>query len=350
MAKSDIDISGFLLYNKSMIKFENPIGELTKRIQNHIDNGGSIYQPKRQLPYYDYLSNLKTKFSKRDGVKYETADIYKMCGFDFDPEFAAYLEIVADLRDLADGNNYVDKEINFKQAKSETYGKLCTLATKHGSCLYDFLVLTTGYRLKEANINVDYEKALIEKLKQAYPDKNLAGIRRDNSDLYEMIRHLRRYKYPSLTIAEVVNLLGFQNSKSAHGGHLISDEAANLKKLQALYPSKNIDASLYLDKDFYYTLIRISISKGMSLVQYLNQNGYTYLQGNLVARLAQMKVDEKTRYDYLIGKKREFYISHPIEKLTDKEKYYLNLELVDHVAKIDNISSFIKPQTNLTQI
>ena len=333
-----------------MKKFDNPIEELTKRIQNHIENGGSIYQPKRQLPYYEYLSSLKTRFSKRDGVKYETADIYKMCGFDFDPEFAAYLEIVADLRDLADENNYVDKTNNFKQVKSETYGKLCTLATKHGSCLYDFLVLTTGYRLKESNINIDYEKALIEQLKQAYPDRNLTGIRRGNSDLYEMIRHLRRYKYPTLSIAEVINLLGFENSKSVNSRHSAPDEEAYLKKLQELYPSKNIDESLYTDKEFYYTLIKISISKGLSLVQYLNQNGFTYLQGNLVARLAQMKVDEKARYIYLIGKKREFYMSHPIEKLTDKEKYYLNLKLVDEVAKIDNVSGFIKEQTSLTQL
>ena len=35
-----------------MKKIDNPIEELTKRIQTHINNGGSIYQPKRELPYY----------------------------------------------------------------------------------------------------------------------------------------------------------------------------------------------------------------------------------------------------------------------------------------------------------
>lgn len=327
-----------------MKKIDNPIEELTKRIQTHINNGGSIYQPKRELPYYDYLAHVKEQFSKRDGMKYETADIYKICGFDFDPDYASFLDIVANLRALADCNNYVDKTTNFKQAKSESYGKLCTLATKHNTCLYDFLVLTTGYRLKESNIDIDYEKALVERLSNAYPDRNLVGIRRNNTELYEMIRHLRRYKYPTLSMAEVVNLLGFENSKAVNSSHSTIDEKANLKKLNKLFPSKIIDGSLYTDKDFYYTLIKISISKNMSLVEYLNKNGFTYLQGNLVARLAQMKVNEHSRFNFLTSKKKEFYKNYPIEKLTDKEIYYLNLKLVDQLAKVDNVEEFIKAQ------
>ncbi len=328
-----------------MKKIENPIEELTNRINAHIENGGSIYQPKRQLPYYDYLRNVKAQLSKRDGIEYEIADIYKFCGFDFDPEYASFLDIIADLQGLADSKNYVDRTTNFKQAKSETYGKLCTLATKHNTCLYDFLVLTTGYRLKEANIDIDYEKALIERLLKAYPDRDLTGIRRNNTELYEMIRHLKRYKYPTLSMAEVINLLGFENNRATKNAHSTPNEEVNLKKLEELYPSKNIDGTLYADKDFYYTLLKISISKGLSLVEYLNQNGYTYLQGNFVARLAQMKVDENARFEFLTNKKKEFYKNHPIEKLTDKELYYLNLQLVDALANVDNVEEFIKTQS-----
>ena len=327
-----------------MKKIENPIEELTNRIKTHIENGGNIYQPKRQLPYYDYLQHVKEKFSKRDGVVYSSADIYKMCGFDFDPDYAIFLDIIADLQDLADNKNYVDKTTNFKQTKSETYSKLCNLATKHNTCLYDFLVLTTGYRLKEANINIDYEKALVERLLKAYPDRELTGIRRNNTELYEMLRHLRRYKYPTLSMIEVINLLGFDNYKSTKNTQFAPNEAVYLKKLEGLYPSKRIDSTLYVDKDLYYTLIKISISKGLSLVEYLNQNGYTYLQGNLVVRLAQMKVDEHARYEFLTNKKKEFYKNYPIEKLTDKELYYLNLKLVDTIAKVDNVEEFIKTQ------
>lgn len=325
-----------------MKKFDNPIEELTNRINQHLQNGGNIYQPKRQLPYYDYLSNVKTRFSKRDKTKYETADIYKMCGFDFDPEYATFLEIMADLQDLADENNYVDKNTNFKHVKSETYGKLCTLATKHNSCLYDFLVLTTGYRLKESHIDLDYEKALIERLTKAYPNKDLAGIRRNNTDLYEMIRHLKKYKYPELTIDEVVNLLGFENSRTIEGTSSAIDENFYLEKLNQMFPTKVIDQSLHASQDVYYKFIKLSLSKKQSLVEYLNQHGYTYLQGNLVARCAQMKVDENARYKFLANKKMEFYKNHSTENLTYKDLYYLNLQLVDQIAKVDNVEEFIK--------
>ena len=80
------------------------------------------------------------------------------------------------------------------------------------------------------------------------------------------------------------------------------------------------------------------------LAEYLNKNGFTYLQGNLVARLAQMKVNEHARFNFLTSKKKEFYKNYPIEKLTDKEIYYLNLKLVDQLAKVDNVEEFIKAQ------
>lgn len=334
-----------------MKKIENPIEELTKRINNHISNGGNIYQPKRQLPYYDYMHMLKQKFSKRDGVKYEMQDIYKMCGFDFDPDYAAYLEIVADLQNLSDENNYVDKTVSFKATKPETYGRLCTLATKHHSCLYDFLVITTGYRLRDANINIDYENALIERLHAAYPTGDITGIRRDNTELYEMLRHLKRYRYPALSMIEIIDILGFTNSRMQKQTTLLqfSPEQA-LAELEQLYPNKNIDSSLFAQKGLYYKILKLSIISNLSMVEYLNSLGYTYLQGNLVPRLAQMKVDENKRFEFLTQQKAKFYNEHRAETLTDKERFYLNLELVDKIAKIDNLESFIKSNPTTTEI
>lgn len=333
-----------------MKKIDNPIEELTKRINNHINAGGNIYQPKRQLPYYDYLQHVKEKFSKRDGVVYSSADIYKMCGFEFDPDYQTHLEIVSDLQNLSDENNYVDKKTSFKASKPESYGKLTTLATKHHSCLYDFLVITTGYRLKEANINLDYENALVERLHIAYPNGDITGIRRDNTDLYEMLRHLKRYRYPALSMIEVIDILGFTNSYMKKQGYKQIDEAKIVEELAQLYPNKNIDSSLVDQKGLYYSLLKISIIHNMSLVDYLNKLGYTYLQGNLVPRLAQMKVNEHRRFEFLTNLKTKFYDEHKAETLTDREKYYLNLKLVDKVAKLDNLEEFIKTPSTTTQI
>ena len=332
-----------------MKKIENPIEELTKRINNHIAKGGNIYQPKRQLSYYDYLMHVKDKFSLRDGIDYNAADIYKMCGFDFDPEFAEYLEILTDLQDLSDENNYVDKKSSFKTLKSSSYSKLCTLATKHQSCLYDFLVLTTGYRLKEANINLDYENALVERLHAAYPYGDITGIKRNNANLYGMLRHLKRYRYPTLSMIELIDILGFTNSKMKKQNLVMIDEAAILNKLAMKYPTKHINSSLFAQKDLYYKMLKLSIINNLSLVEYLNSLGYTYLQGNLVARLAQMKVNENKRFEFLTKKKAEFYSKHHVENLTDKERYYLNLKLVDEVAKVDNLVEFIKESSNINE-
>lgn len=273
-----------------------------------------------------------------------------MCGFDFDPEYAIHLKIVADLQDLSDNNNYVDKNTNFKASKTSTYGKLCTLAIKHNSCLYDFLVITTGYRLKDANINVDYEKALVERLKKAYPHRDITGIRRDNTDLYEMLRHLKRYRYPSLSMLEIIDILGFTNDKMKKDSYFEINEEKTIESLAKVYPNKNIDSSLFAKKELYYRLLKLSIIKNLSLLEYLNSLGYTYLQGNLVARLAQMKVDENARYAFLMEKKKEFYLKYQASKLTDKERYYLDLQLVDEISQIDNVNEFIKSQKTETDL
>lgn len=325
-----------------MKKIDDPIKELTNRIQAHILKGGSIYDPRRQLKYYEYLRNVKARLSKMDGIEYTNADIYQFCGFDYDPYYAIYLEMLSDLSELSDKDKYVDKKFSFKTTKPETYGKLCTLATAHNSCLYDTIVILTGYRLKDANINMDYEQALIERLLIAYPDRNIAGIRRNNTNLYEMIRHLKEYKYPTMSMAETIGILGFTNSRMKNETEINISKTELLSTLNRLYPSKVIDRSLFQQKDFYYKLIKLSILENLSLVEYLNKLGFSYTQGNMVARLAQMKVDESKRYNFLIKKKKEFYSKLDTSSLTDKDEYYLNLQLLDEIAKIDNVQSFVK--------
>lgn len=325
-----------------MKKIEKPIEELTSRIQNYLNKCGSIYDPKRRLSYYNYLANVKHRLSEEDGIEYSTADIYKKCGFDFDPDYAENIKLVSDLNDLSDEHNYIDKKVNFKISKTKTYARLCTLAIKHNVCLYDYLVIVTGYRLKEANINLDYEQALIERLKQAYPTMDLTGIRHTNVELYEMLRHLRRYRYPTLSMSELIDILGFENSKmSVHLPKQI-DEEKTLNNLGSIYPNKKIDSSLPTNKDLYYKLIKLSCKYNMDMPTYLNSKGFKYSQGLLVERLAQMKVEEHARYEFLMKKKKEFYNEHNASKMTDKERFHLNLQLIDEIAKVDNVEEFIK--------
>lgn len=323
-----------------MKKIENPIEELKNRILKHIANGGNIYQPKRQLPYYDYLKHVKDKFSKRDSKEYTTADIYKLCGYDFNPEYNDFLLVVADLQDISDSNNYVDRLFNFKKSRPEAYSKLCYLATNHGSCLYDCMVLMTGYRLKDANINLDYEIALKERLKLAYPNRNISGIRRQYPNLYYMLEHLRDYKYPKLKMYDIYDMLGFYIDKMPETYQSNINEQELVNELEILYPDKVI--TKINNPSLYSKIIKISLLKNLSIEDCLNKLGFKYSQGLMIERLAQMKVNEKARYNFLMEQKKEFYKDKNLETLTDKEKYYLNLQLVEHVAKLDNVKEFIK--------
>ncbi len=332
-----------------MLKIENPIEELTKRINDHLSKGGSIYDEKRKQPYYDYLIHVKKQLSKKDGIEYSKEDIYKLCGFEYDFNYDNFLNLKNIIINSADDGKYIDKTSTFKKKCYQNYNDISHLATKYNACIYDFIVIMTGFRLSEANIYVDYEKALKKMLLKAYPLKDLLGIRRNNPELYEMIRHLKKYRYPELKTEEVVDILGFTNSKKAPVTKTkIIDKKLVIKELKAKFPDLKIQKNIISNTKIYYEIVKLSILEKKSIVDWLTENGFTYIQGNLVERLHQMKVNEKSRYNYLIKKQKEFYKTRGIDikHISEKDKFYLDLKCLEEIVNLENSDEYIDYEIN----
>ena len=61
---------------------EAKIKKLKLKIEEHIKNGGSIYDSKKDIPYYSYMTDLIKK-DKLIGVSSSVESIYNECGFDY---------------------------------------------------------------------------------------------------------------------------------------------------------------------------------------------------------------------------------------------------------------------------
>ena len=88
-------------------KFGDKIDKLRTRMIDYVANGGSIYDPKRQRPYYDYLDYLHHEIEKFDET-FTKVDLHRICGFDFDTNYNDYVICGRMLRENADENNCVD--------------------------------------------------------------------------------------------------------------------------------------------------------------------------------------------------------------------------------------------------
>ena len=88
---------------------EKIIEKLKENIEAHINNGGSIYTPRRRNPYYNMMRYYVLKFRETDYPDMTMEDMYKLCGYTYDKEYAKYLDLLDGLNSFADENNFVDK-------------------------------------------------------------------------------------------------------------------------------------------------------------------------------------------------------------------------------------------------
>lgn len=61
---------------------EDKIRKLKEKIENHLNNGGSLYDSKKDIPYYSYIVN----FIKKDrliGIDSSVESLYRECGYNY---------------------------------------------------------------------------------------------------------------------------------------------------------------------------------------------------------------------------------------------------------------------------
>lgn len=287
-------------------EFGDKINKLKVRMAQHIADGGSLYDPKRQRPYYDYLDYVFHKIQAIDETFTHT-DLHQLCGFEYDTEYNEYTILMDMLKQHADENNFVDGVKKSKGVKSPKT-LLQKFATDLGVSPSDYLILMTDYRYAENafiklgdNPNVTYLNLLRQMVREVYPEgANATGVKRDYPHIYEGMRHFIEsgsgFDLGIYSMADLAdNLKIYNENLSAHPKVSQFKKFELLKRIKKLYPDGNIDTITKEHPTEYFQLARLARQEGVFINDWCANNGLTYTIGQEVKRLGRMQVDPQRR-------------------------------------------------------
>lgn len=304
------------------------IEKLKVRIEEFVRAGGNIYAPKRELPYYDYMQSLIREIRKRTGnLEFGVVDIYKLCGINYDKDFYNFKEFVQDVKLLSSGMNADNIKNKKVKGVKNVYVRLKDYAQKYNTTPFDFLVLMTGHYFTDCYINVEnYEDVVKYLLLKEYPNRNLAGIKREKPQLYEQLRQLQHYYKKPISMRALVEKLGFRWDEASDKILEIPNKEQVLAKLNGLFPDKIIKNLIKIDSKLYYDIIRIARSEGMQISNWLQKYGFSYPDSVNLPNLSQIKVDAKGRYKLLRSLKQRQLEKQNVNTSSEVDLYHASLK------------------------
>lgn len=311
--------------------FADKIENLKNRINDYVAQGGDIYAGKRQLPYYEYLHTLKRRMEEYYNCKFSTEYMYSLCGINFDREYNAYKSICDRLKKYADENNCVDViRSNTIKGKDTVYADMKGLAAKQNVSMLDYLFFMTPYHFTYGRIVGDSIAKLKKDLLQAYPDRDLSGIRYDNPNLYERLRNIKQMLPERLTMKELAEFLGFSNNRFLDKKEDIKQkETQVLEELSSLFPNREVSNITNIAPKLYHRIVRISFAHDQTAQQWLKSKGFSYKTSNAGTRLSATQVDFKQREKEMLPLKKKYTKKLYKNNMNDVEKYYIDLKVME---------------------
>lgn len=326
------------------------ITELKKRIEEYVSAGGNIYAPKRQLPYYDYLSDTVKALRKTTGKEVTHEDVYQMCGIEFDREFHHFKNFLKQLKPFV-RNGYADA-IRTKEAReaNNVYEMLKNYADKYNTTPFDFLVLMTGFKFENCYVRTNYIENLKAEILAVYPNGDVGGIRWEHPALYEKLRILQKYLPGVSSNREAVEYLGFTNHNMAEEQTRLTNKTAVLEELKTLFPKKKITNLRTVSSSLYYKVIACCREENKSTVDWMKENGFTYENGQVQPRLSQTKVDGNKRAKMLMDLKNKALANYDFSNASEISLFRASLsatkEVIEELAK-QNIQSEVQENATI---
>lgn len=323
--------------------------ELNKRIAAHINNGGSIYDPKRELPYYDYLSEIVKSLKKSTGQDVTYADVYKMCGIKFDRDYNSFMEFLAELKKYSGPNKYVDRiKTNEVRKKSNVYERLKNYADKFNTTPFDFLTLMTEFRFSECIVHTNDYVGLVQKeIKKAFPSGDLTGIKSTRNDLYEKLRHILKYSPEYSSMQDLVTTLGFTMDGASYCPPNTPSKSMVIQELTELFPTGVITKLKETNAKLHHYVILLSRKENKSTTQWYAENGFSYPETQSHPRLGQIKVDGNEREALLLKLKAQALSDYDLQNADEIDLFRFSLEASKRVIGYLSTQSLVPENPEL---
>ena len=323
--------------NITLEYFRKEFEKLRIEINKHLANGGSIYDTKKQLPYYDRMNKLIKKIQKMYNPEFSRIDAHKACGFDFDPEYNDYITLIDTLAQYADENGFVD-DIKKLHGSNSPRTLLKKLADHIGAAPSDYLTLMTNYRFEKAIIRTDYVKQLMREVKEIYPNGgDTTDIKRMHPQLYEKIRQFCKYgyEYGVTDMQSAAAFLGLENERfSSSSIYYYLQEHEVLKKVIQYCPDRCIDNLQKVSPQTYFLVAKCAASNGQSIYEWCLSKNLTYNLSQNTKKLAKTQVDGKKREQQLFTIRDQIVGSQPPKFKNPIEEFRYKLSIAKRVLEI----------------
>lgn len=325
-------------YDYDLKKKPVTIERIKEEIAKFVENGGNIYDKSTEIPYYDMIQHFIERY-RRNGVKYTVEEVYKMCGYDYDSMYYNVYKLGSVLKDYKDSHGYVDslKDSDFGRS---IYERLKKKAQALELDLNDYLMCMFGVKMKHSFSSVDYISLVEEKLKEheslyGYKCVNLKHISKYNPQLLNKVRHLAMY-FPegSVSMNDVLYYFDYEETRKKAKP---LDEKAVLASLEKLYPNKMV-TNLSSESGLYTRIVRLSVSKNMTIDKYLSMHGYKVNKSQDTYRLSKAIVNvDKEKYEQICYLRKDLISKSKILNNPDSTIKEVNEELEKIGLKIINI-------------
>ena len=308
--------------------------QLRKMIGEHLAKGGSIYDPKRQLPYYEKMMSVVKRHRRNGEPDYKMEDLYAELGFIMDRPYNLYLELLDGLKGFADKEGYVD-DLNKVRGVMCVKNKLRDECARLGCSPGDYLLLMTPYKFKRTFIQDDYISVLFTQLKEAYPDGDTTNIKRENPRLYEQIRHVLRYSPESVSMQDLALFFGIQNYKfKDETPEFKLDERKIVEEYIKAYSLNPEFSAIRDNSELYYKALKCATSKNQTYKQWLKSHALPQQNAIEIPRFSKIMVDTDKRAKQIQDAKSKIMKRDNLVRPTDPVKaYHFDLDLAKKVIE-----------------
>lgn len=313
---------------------EKRIENLTQRIRTFVKLGGDIYADTKSLPYYDTMRYAKKEIEAETGEKVSMEYMYSLCGIKFDRDYRAFQLLQADVSKYADEHNCVDViRTTVLREQDGVYDRLKTMANKYGVSTFDFLTFMTPYHFSSGRVHGDSISRLKEDLLDAYPTRNLEGIRWDRPDLYERMRSLNKSLPESLSMQDLAGFLGFYNEKfSATKPEVRIDENELLGNLAENFPDKDVSGITSISPSDYQKIVRLSFKSDQTPQQWLEDRGYQFPTAIDMPRLSTTKVGLDDRLAEITDLRNQYIQEYDTANADNIDMFHINIQVMQRVV------------------
>lgn len=259
--------------------------QLYVKATEYLSKGGSLHIPRHKLPFYPQIKGLLKKHQRQTGTTTTPKAVLESVGiFGYSDIYYSYLPLF-EISTFKDKNGNVDSYRKNAAFKGEVVyqSKLLDLPESL------FVQLVLDENLEKSVLQTDRVAFCRQQMKEHVQKHNsFVGIRRDNPELYELMRSVKDNICTSngvpISMADFIKIMDFENVEhkflTKFTGQIpnIDNIFENIKKSN---PNTKQFKCSSLSREDYDDLCEYAIRKNISLAKLFAEHGLEYTdQGN----------------------------------------------------------------------